>query len=284
MNNKNTFIVMAIVMALILSSCSTARQAGPAVTVQATESQMTPNPAAKLPDNFSVPILKSALEEYMNYRLWFYPSKIKENDSYKSFDSHIGETVNVEVRLYSDGSGDKKVFAHTTIGEWLVLFGQKNNIVYADGQVGKEDTEWPQGNFEAAGTFSMQLSEPRKPNFGTSVRKEEMIEALEDEINKVCADLLTGSERDLWIDSQVYLADFYEYESIVSVWFVRPDGYVWIHPLGLAEQDGGFSVTGVKGFSISDMNARNENDFTRYLYEKEIQGAIKQWICSPKPA
>jgi hypothetical protein len=290
MKNKIPFIIIVIGMSLLICSCSTNRIVGPegtiaskdlpAETIEVTESRITPNLEAKLPANYTLAKIKSALEEYMNYRMWLYPEKVEGNYGKTKFDPYISKIIDVEVRIYQDNSGEKKVFAHTNIGEWLVIFETENGIVYGDGQVLKEDAKmWPQDNYEVIGAFSVKVPQPHKPNYGRSPRKEKMIAAAEAYVKFFCDDASKGSESKEWINTEVYIADFYEYQELTSTWYVRQDGYVWYNPVRLVEQNTEFEAVGVKGFGMKNIYTLDKFDNGRYMFESEIHDAVKQFRC-----
>jgi hypothetical protein len=290
MNKKILYIGLVTGINLLICSCSTTSDHRPGAaiaskdlsveTIQVTENRITPNPKEELPTGFTKVNIKSALEEYMNYRLWFYPEKVAGNYSVKSFDSYIGQSIDVEVRLYSDSSGKKKVYAHTSIGEWLAIFEIKNGIVYCDGQVSKDETIWPQDNFEVIETFSVEVQHPHKPNYGISPRKDRMITAIKTKLKDICEDFTRGSDGDEWSNAKVYIVDFYEYESGGDAWFVRQDGDSWYSPVQLVEKNNGFEVEGVKGFSLKNINTLDKYDSGRYMFERQIHDAVKQFTCN----
>ncbi|MBP1993028.1 hypothetical protein [Paenibacillus eucommiae] len=289
MKKKIPFIGLVTGITLLICSCSTtsnprngvviASRDIPKETIQVTENYVSPNPEEKLPTGFTKVNIKSSLEEYINYRLWFYPEKVQGNYSAKSFDPYIGQTIDIEVRLYSDISGKKKVYAHTSIGEWLAIFEIKNGIVYCDGQVSKDENLWPQDKFEVIETFSVEVKQPHKPNYGTSSRKDRMIAALETKLKALCEDFTRGSDAEKWSNAMVYIEDFYEYESGGGAWFVRQDGYAWYSPVHLVEKNNDFEAEGMKGFGLKNINSLDKYDPGRDNFEKHIHDAVKQFTC-----
>jgi hypothetical protein len=291
MKKKISFIGLITGITLIICSCSSTSdpRLGAAIaskdisveTIQVTENRIPPNLEEKLPTDFTKANIKSAFEEYMNYRLWFYPKKIEGNYSaVKSFDSYIGQTIDVEVRLYSDSYGKKKVYAHTSIGQWLAVFEINNGIVYCDGQISKDETMWPQDNFEVIGTFSVEVQQPHKPNYGTSPRKDRMIAAIETKLKALCEDFTSGSEGDVWSNAKVYIVDFYEYESGAEAWFVRQDGYAWYSPVQLILKNNEFEANSLKGFGMKNINALDKDDPGRFMFDRQIHDAVKQFTCN----
>ncbi|BBI36490.1 hypothetical protein [Cohnella abietis] len=283
-------IVLAAGLTLLISSCSdnsgkaesTSTITNAVENIQATQASVTAVLEEKLPAPYTLANIKNAMEEYINYRLWLYPSKVELNASPKSFDPYIGKTIGVEVRVYESSSGEKRVYAQTSIGDWwLTEFKTSNGIVYSDNQVSKEDTGlWPEGNYEVAGTFELKVQEPHKPNYGASARKDKMIAAAENHLKNVCNDLLRGEEGEIWSGTTAYLENFYEYEEVVSTWLVRPDGYLWSSGVSLSEENGKFNATGIKGFAIDDINKLDKYDLTRYGFDRGTQDAVRQLTCN----
>ncbi|WP_256757733.1 hypothetical protein [Cohnella sp. WQ 127256] len=282
------FIVLVAGLPALLSSCKNSDEvkfgsinANTVESTQATESSLMPTLEVKLPPPYSLVNINNALEEYINYRLWLYPAKVKLNASSKNFDPYIGQAIEVEVRVYEDNSGGKKVFAQTNIGEWLVEFKIGNGIVYCDGQISKEDIGlWPEGNDVVVGSFEVQIKEPHKPNYGTSTRKDAMITAAEKHLKDICDDLLRGEGGDIWVGTTFYLEDFYEYTDVVSAWLVRPDGYVWLSPMYFTEDNDVYRATGMKGFGIDDITKWDRYDLTRYAFDKGTQDAVRKFTCN----
>ncbi|MBO9598496.1 MAG: hypothetical protein J7559_11855 [Cohnella sp.] len=238
------------------------------------------NEEAKLPAGFSLASMKSAIQNYVNDMMWFYPEQTHWSYADNNFETFIGQTIDVEARLYTDGSDENRIFANTGLGEKLALFALKDGYVYVEGQVGENDPEFgPKGNFEIVGAFSFRVEQPRKPNYGSSPRKDKMIVALEAKMKKVCEDLLSGSDKDDWIGSKIYIMDFYEYESFSSAWIVRPDGYAWNEPLQLVEKDDGFAANGGKGLQFDNIRTLDTNDVNRIAFEQGIQQALKTFTC-----
>ncbi|WP_141502398.1 hypothetical protein [Paenibacillus luteus] len=262
--------IISLVAGLILLICSCSAQ---------TE-QVKGNADAKFPANFTISNIKSALEQYANYRLWLYPENVSGKWADTNFDPYIGHMIEVEVRLYTDSGGNQKVYTKTSMGEWLAVIELKNGIVYCDGQVSKDESLWPQNNYEVMGEFQIQVPQPHKPDFGSSARKDKMIAAAESYMKTFCVDLLSGTEHKKWVDAKVYIADFYEYESGVSAWLVRKDGYVWNSPMYFVEENDEFKAVGEKGFGIDKIDALDKLDSGRYMFEKQIDDAAKQFTCS----
>ncbi len=236
--------------------------------------------STKLPDGYTFGSMKSAIQNYVNDMMWFYPEQADWSYADNHFEMFIGQAIDVEVRSYTDDSGEKRLFARSGLGGRLVVFAEKDGLVYVDGQVEEKDPDYgPRGTYDIVGTFTFQVEPPHKPNYGSSPRKDRMIVALEAKMKKVCEDLLSGSDQDDWIGSKVYVMDFYEYESFTSAWIVRPDGYAWNEPLELVEQDDEFVASGGKGLQIDHIYALDPYDVNRIAFDKGIQQALLEITC-----
>lgn len=276
------FIGMLTGLALVTGACSTS-SAGTNALISSSASvvRVTSNPETKLPDGFTLATMKSAIQNYVNDMMWFYPEQAGWSYADHNFETFIGQTIDVEARLYTDGSGGDRIFAKTGLGEKLAIFVLKDGFVYVDGQVGENDPDFGQrGSFEIVGAFSFQVEQPHKPDYGSSPRKDQMIVALEATMKKKCDDLLRGSDKDDWIGSKVYIMDFYEYESFSSAWIVRPDGYAWNEPLQLVEKDDGFEANGGKGLQFDNIRTLDPYDVNRIAFDKGIQQSLKQFMCN----
>jgi hypothetical protein len=75
--------------------------------------------------------------EYINYRLWLYPV-LKDAPSDKSFDNYIDKSINVEIRLYNNP--ERSIYCYTNIGNWLLVFTNKDDIIYCEGQFNKDES------------------------------------------------------------------------------------------------------------------------------------------------
>ncbi|RKP47964.1 hypothetical protein D7Z26_22415 [Cohnella endophytica] len=282
MIKKPAILALLTTTTLLLGSCSAnsgngAERVDADKAASATSIGVRSSSESMLPTGFSMNALQDAFEEYVNYRLWFYPAKVVGNDS--GFDALIGRTIDVEVRIYTDDEGVRRVYGHTSNSERLAIFAMKEGIVYCAGQAGKEEPQWPQGDYETIDTFSIEVGQPHKPNYGTSARKEKMIAAAEAYDKAFCQDMIRGEGAEEWQGSKVYLADFYEYEEAAISWIVRRDGYAWLAPVHLAEKNGEFETTGLKGFGIEKIYGLDPNDSGRYMFESLINGAAKQFTC-----
>lgn len=244
------------------------------------EISLPPSLEAKLPDNFTLEKTKSALLEYINYRMWYYPSKIEENFSEDHFDKYIGKPMDVEIRVYNDNA-DKSVYAHTSIGH-LLVFDSIGEFVYCDGQVKEGSYKWPKENsYEVVEKYQIILPEPRKPNYGTSPRKDKMLTGFESTIRSACEEYYSykGSDGEDWENVDVYIADFYEYEMGTHAWFVKQDGSIANFPASFEEDENGdIKVIGLKGYTLP--NKDEIIPFAKHLFEKDITDAIVHFRCN----
>jgi hypothetical protein len=190
-----------------------------------------------LPAGYTVANIQTALEDYINERLWLYPESA-EGKGTNVFEAYVGQSLKVDVRLYPDTSG-QKVYAHTNIGDWLAVLQYKAGTVYCDGQVSPDSQDqWPGEHFETGGSFEITVQPPHEPEYGTSPRKEKVLAAMEERATVLCEDLSSGSEAAKWTNTKLYIADFHKYLETTSAWFLRPDGYVWSFGFSAEEENG----------------------------------------------
>ncbi|GKU76471.1 hypothetical protein [Paenibacillus sp. L3-i20] len=225
-------ICLLIAIVILISSCSS-------ISVETDTTMTSRNNHSDTvipPDGYTTNNIATAIEQYINYRLWTAPDRVYGNYGNRSFEPYINQTIEVQVRVYTDDIGKKSVYAHTSIDDWLILLNRKDGFVYGDGQVSEEDTHWPVGEFNVLNEFSVLIDEPHKPNYGTSARKDKMIANAETYLKSLlCEDFVNGTEGEKWIGAKVYLADFYEYEDGASAWIVRQDGSISSSPVGFLQ-------------------------------------------------
>jgi hypothetical protein len=278
---KKSIFLVIIVMPLLFFSCSKKVPDKSAETLNHAESSLKSSDVEKLPEGYSIDKVKSAFLEYINYRLWLYPAKIPDNASDKNFDDYIGKSIDVEIRLYNNGSG-KSVYAHTDIGQWLAVFKSSNGFVYCDGQTSKGEYGWPDDteNYTVVEKYSEVIPQPHKPNYGTSKRKDKMIAALESAVKSSCEDFYKGVEKkyDEWANVEVYIADFYEYENTAYAWLCRQDGAIINFPAAFEEKNGEIKVQTITGFTMNNINEFNE--FGRFLFERDVDDAVRHFKCN----
>lgn len=234
----------------------------------------------KLPENFTIEKIKSALLEYINYRMWYYPSKIEDNFSEKNFDNYIGQPMDVEIRVYN-GNADETVYAHTGIGH-LLVFNSTDEFVYCDGQVSEKNPSWPKdNNYKVMEKYQIIIPEPRKPNYGTSPRKDKMIAELESVIRSDCEEYYNynGIDGEDWGNVDVYIADFYEYEMGTHAVIVKQDGSITDYPVQFEEKENGdIKVIKLKGYTIRNKDEMNE--FGKHSFERDTNDAILHFRCN----
>jgi hypothetical protein len=278
---KKTMFLIIIIIPLLFCSCSKKIPNAHVETMDYSVDNLQSNQAEELPEDFTIDKIKSALLEYINYRLWLYPAKIPDNASDKNFDDYIDKPIDVEIRIYNNSSG-KSVYAHTSIGQWLAVFKSNNGFVYCDGQTSKGEYGWPRDteNYRILKKYSVVIPQPHKPNYGTSQHKDKMIAALESTIKTACDDFYKGADKyyDEWVNVEVYIADFYEYEDAAYAWLCRQDGAITNFPVAFEEKNGEIKVQTITGFTMISKNEFNE--FGRFLFERDISDAVKHFKCN----
>jgi hypothetical protein len=279
-------LAILILTSLLLTSCSPKSFSNPSKnTLGLTVNKLEEKKQAELPQGFTLDKIEEALLEYINYRLWLYPSKLIGGiTTGKEFDNYVNKSIEVEIRVYETDSG-KLVCGKTNIGERLMVFRNKHDFVYCDGQIGEEEQEQGQpGNIEIYAvleTYTVTIPEPHKPNYGTSQRKEKMLAAFESYIKKQLYDLynnLGGPKLDEWAEIEVFIADFYEYEDGAHAWFLKKDGSIESYAVYFIEANGEFQVQSLKGYT---MNSKDEfNEWGRFYFERDMTDAVSHFICN----
>ncbi|MDF2510669.1 MAG: hypothetical protein K0S04_535 [Herbinix sp.] len=276
---KRKLSVILILLLLFLCACSNKDNNGISKeTADASTTNLQQNQKVKLPAGFTKDKIENALLEYINYRLWLYPAKIMDAVSEKSFDNYIGKSIDIEIRIYKTDLGES-VYAQTNIGNWLAVFKSENGFVYCDGQTSEGEYGWP-NNIEDYAVFekySIVIPQPHKPNYGSSQRMDKMITALEADIRVSLEDFYNSADRyhDEWINVEVYIADFYEYEIGAHAWLCRRDGVIVEYPVAFEEVNNEIKVQKIKGFT---MNNKNEfNEFGRLQFERDIGDAVRHF-------
>ena len=228
-----------------------------------------------LPDNFTNEKIKDAFLEQINYRLWFYPYEyyyIGSPEDNKQLENHINKSVDAEIRLYNDR--EDAVYIHTDIGEWLAIFKYKQGFVYCGGLIQKDGYSWPSDieNYEVIERYSFIIPEPHKPNYGTSERKDEIIAKTEALIEAILEDSYEANEK--FVNTEVYIADFYEYQEGTEIFLFFADGSIRYSPVNFEEKKGNISVYSGKGFSIEASRIQE--------YEKFMNDAVRHYIWNPE--
>jgi hypothetical protein len=267
-------LIATLAVVMLLSGCSTlSKDNNNSTHISSSSAEVVNGSDLKLPQNISLESIGKAFEEYVNYRLWFYPDESKAPQI--NFESYIRKVINAEVRMYESDPGS--VYLLTELGNWLGKIINEDGFIYLDGFVKQDEINlYPHGNYEKVDDLTIKVKAPHKPNYGTSPRKDKMIQAAEKYAESLCEDFVSGTESELWRDAKIYIADFYEYENVVNVWFVRKDGYASNNPVLLTENNNEFQVQGVKGYSIQDV-MKDEKNF--FFENRQIGDAVKQFTC-----
>lgn len=109
MNTRSLFYISLIIITLIITSCT---------EVSDRDSQF---PDDLLPPGYSIATVTNAIEEKINHILWSNPDEIYIRP--QGSEPYVGQQVTVEVRSYTDTSGNKKVYTHMDVDIWKdVLF------------------------------------------------------------------------------------------------------------------------------------------------------------------
>ncbi|RJE83924.1 hypothetical protein D3P07_24245 [Paenibacillus sp. 1011MAR3C5] len=268
MKNKWLTLCFLVCTALLLTSCSTINGADSLPQVELDR--------AALPEGYTIDSFKSAIIEYVNYRMWTSPDHIYGTVSEKSFEPFVGQIIDVNIRVYVDDAEKKTVYAHTNEADWLIVLNQRADIVYGDGQVSEGETNWPQGKWESVAQFPISVEKARKPNYGSSPRKDKMIAAAEVQLKYyLCEDFVRGEGGEKWIGATAYLTDFFEYEEGASAWLIRGDGYAAYTPLAFVEGNNAFKAVGVKGFSLENIHSQDPG----FTYEQQIKDTVLKFTC-----
>ncbi len=233
----------------------------------------------KLPADFTIDNIKSAFKEYINYRLWLYPEEVQDGTSDKDFDNYIGKSIDVEIRLYKEEAN--KVYAHTNLGDWLAVFNSHKGFIYCEGQASSkdEDNQYPKANdYAVIDKYSLEIPKPIKPNYGTSENKDKMIAVAISNIKSSCEEFYKTEKE--WENVDVYIADFYEYESGLHAWLCKQDGTITNYPLMFKEKNNDITVKPVKGFNMKSKDEFNE--FGLFQFERDISDAVKHFKCNQK--
>ncbi|NLU51918.1 MAG: hypothetical protein GXX10_03515 [Clostridiaceae bacterium] len=272
------FFAMSILVALTISGCTYANPTNTNPTENSSETEDL------LPKGYTIEKIKYAFEEYINYRLYLYPAEIMEGKSDKDFDDYIGISIDAEIRIYNNESvnriRDLSVYIHTNIGEWLAFFKINRGIVYCDGQTSEGGTAWPvePDNYKVVERYSLKIAEPRKPNYGMSEQKKNLIDAIQEDIMDACESFYKDTLKPEWKNVDVYIADFFEYENGAHAWLCRKDGLIINYPVHFDEMKGEIILIPGKGFTMSSIDQFNE--FGRYQFEKDIQDAVRHFVCN----
>ena len=270
-------VVASVFITMILSSCTKYDRGLPNQATGMLEENLSQNQNPKLPNAFDVEKIKNALSEYINYRMWLYPSKIKENYTPENFDNFINKSIDIEIRVYNTDAV-KSVYGHTSIGHLLTIKNE-NGFVYCNGQVREGDTMWPVGeNYQVVEKYTYTIQSPKKPNYGASTRKDEMISKLESTVKSACESYYNeDAQPDKWTNLEVYIADFYEYEMGAWAWICRQDGTAVCFPVHFEIKNGLLEIQPAKSYEI---NENELSEYTKHLFERDISDAVRVFKCN----
>lgn len=109
-----------------------------------------------------------------------------------------------------------------------------------------------------------------------------MIESMETQITAICQDFQAASDWGLWVDTDIYLVNFFEYEAGTAVWDVRQDGYAYVYGLSV-ELDpviNEYIAISSKGYDVANINGLVTNDPDRVQFDSQTRNAIKHYQCT----
>ncbi|MHA7967576.1 hypothetical protein ACX93W_26030 [Paenibacillus sp. CAU 1782] len=226
---------------------------------------------ALLPAPYTMDNLQQSLDEYINYRLWYYPENttgaLEENVSFDSYiGKSVGQSIDIEIRSY-----EGNVYASLPTKEWLIPFSANDGIVYTEGEINSEQQAWPESDYTSIGSFSLKVNEPRSPVFGSSVRKDKMVEASLAYLDHFYDDVSRQGEEEAWAGTTATLVDFYESQMATAAWLVRKDGEIYHVPMYFEEEEAGITAVGMKGFRLNDVEAFGVEE--GYRFRKELEDA-----------
>ncbi|WP_058300478.1 hypothetical protein [Gorillibacterium timonense] len=286
MTRSKGWILLLTAVLLLMGGCATTTKTGVGITTTAVSSELKATDLgaaaeAELPAGYTLAKIRTALEDYINLRLWLYPDRT-EGKGTNEFEPYIGQDLEFELRLYTGSDGQKRIYAHADKGKSLVTFTLMDGIVYANGKVTEEESgaDWPGQDFQAKGTLTQHISEPHKPDYGSTPHKDKMIAAAKEYAKRICEDLNASSERDQWNKAEVYIQDFYEYETGTALWIVRSDDYAWYSPLSFEESGDTIKAVGVKGFEVKNIHGLAADQLERFMFDRAVSDSITHYRCS----
>ncbi len=278
---KQSFLIIMCLLCVFFSACIKSNNQSediqeevlPTIEIKPLTPTISVEPL--LEEALSVEAIKEAFEAYINERLWLYPQELTGDTSGKSFDSYIGQQIDVEVRAYK--GIQNRAYIHTSIGDSLAVFKVADGVVYCDGQVTlNENKDWPtKQEYVLLDQYEMTINKPHKIDYGTSVYKDKVIEAIISKVKASCKQLMESEST--WVDAEVFVADFYEYVHVVDVWISKVDGSIVNYPVYWEEKEGSIEVNGIKGFEVSDISELV--GLTEHIYNWEKESAVARFIC-----
>ncbi|WP_127532841.1 hypothetical protein [Paenibacillus kobensis] len=270
MKHKIVLNILMVGIVLLVSSCG------------ANDNRSNTSPDERLPVGYTIANIESAIDECINYIMWNNPEE--EIPRPAGSEPYVGQQVSVEVRLYTDPSGGHKVYAQSNVDIWkdlLFKFDRLGGEVYCTGHANPVEESGPEGDYEVIDTISLQVQPVRDPHFGTSPEKDRMIKTVENKVTAMCEDFTAGSDGKLYLDSDVYMVDFYEYEMSVGFWFVLKGGNAYYSGVGLRldKTTNEYEITGKKGFPLNNIDSMKKGDPGRFMFDRMVQAAIKHYKC-----
>ncbi|GFN29956.1 hypothetical protein [Paenibacillus xylaniclasticus] len=271
MANRIVLNILIMSVVLLISSCG------------ANDNRSNLSPDERLPAGYTIANIESAMDECINYFLWSNPDEVYPRPA--GSEPYVGQQISVEVRVYTDKSDGQRVFALSNLAIWkdsLFTFDRLGGAVYCTGHSIPNDESWPEGDYEVIDTLSLKVQPVRNPHFGTSPEKDRMMETIENELTRTCIDFTTGTERELWLDSDIYVVDFFEYEKSAGVWFIRQDGYAYNSGiyLELDTTTNEYVAIGLKGYALDNIHSIMEGDPARFIFDRQMQAVIKHYKCT----
>lgn len=234
-------------------------------------------------ETFTLEDIEIALDEYINYILWNDPitnlggEAPTNSGSTISFNPYIDKTIDVEVRDY-----DGNLYASIGINEWLAIFKTLNESLYCVGLTRPNQYDWPDGDYIVVGSFQMEVAEPRKPNYGSSPYKDQLLVAARENLQSVCEDLHSGEGSEEWIGAQAHIVDFFEYQDGTTIVLIKDDGYAWIHPIYFDERNDAIVAVGMKGYGMDNVDQLPSDDLGRFFFELLMDDIIEIHPCEGK--
>lgn len=257
---KILLIILTISLTIFPLSCAKYTENSPAETINPIEVNEPPKTSIELPEGFTVENIKNAFLEYSNYFLWYSPlmvdgtpkfvADIEPEEHPELSDNflfgYIGEYINVEIRLYDDNDTEIRlyddnsvdsVYASISAGEWLVVFREKDGFVYSPGHLHKSSQLWPEGNYEIVEKYSVKIPEPHTPNFGTSKRKDMMVDAAVSTVKERLGESSNGHKSE-----KVHIENFFEYEGVTTALIFLNNDSVLHCPINFDEDENGITA------------------------------------------
>ncbi len=254
MTKKALYVFCISLCAIFLSSC---------------DSGSSPDPDL-LPPGYSVEAIKEGFLETLNYK------RVMDLD-YRITDCVVdGQEIDVEIRLYEPDL----VCVKTDLRDWLALFELRYDTVVCDGLAQPGQYGWPElEKYAVIDRSKVTVKPEHKPNFGQSDLKNKMLEIANEYVFwKVCDFTLAKDipPTKTYLDADIYIADFYEYERATAVIFHLTNGDFIIDPLMFEIKDSTISGLGLKP-TIFDTAFQLTHSLPVYL-EKSMEYALEHYV------